>query len=1054
MKLTKDHSINLPLLLERLSTPLLIVGANGIIDHANEAALQLMQLSADELLGRSWAGLDAHLTLIFWKKKWQELQQSHTLEYQTDLSTDGLQLLPIEVSMAQLDDTKALLTITDISSQQQRIAHLDCIGEQQQAGYWSYNIVRDQWAYSRTFNQLLELDEQATLTAPFIKLLSPYLSEDRIQQLDKEIANAIASGQSIEQELHLKKLTNKRLVLNIKVLQNDLHSTHLLGSLSQPDRKMAAPQQANNIAQFSLDYAREMILWTHQDGTIAYANRAFCQRMGYSFKELQNISSKVLTAEVERSKRESIWKKLMENGYYEGESRLLTKSGETFPTSYTTNLISFEDQTITCTNFIDITKRREREQRLELTQFTTDHAPTLIFWTNPEGEFLYGNLTACEKLGYSQEHFQGASITSVAPYFNEEARDAFWEELRSKKTFTKEYPLYAKNGTEVFISAAVNYLKFGDQEIACSFCRDITQVQKRQTRQRFMEFTLDITRDMILWVEFDGKIRYFNQTFLERSGYTEEQIYASKTRDFFPYATPERRKRLWEILRKDGHFEMETSLKMANGKDLPVKANFNYIQYEGEELNSVYFRDWTQKKERDLRLNLSNAALDNAAEAITWLEEDGTVRYLNNATLEYLGKDQKYWLGKKVGAVFPQLSLKEIKHGKTIEYHMPGPEGSSMYLELSFSEVVNDGQLFFMIIGRNFTERYLRRKQLEAANKRIEELSSRLQEENIILKEDIQSEYSIDNIITVSDSYKKILQQISQVAETNTTVLILGETGTGKELLARAVHSLSEREDYPLIKVNCAALPENLIESELFGHEKGAFTGAQEQKRGRFEMANKGTIFLDEVGELPLSLQAKLLRVLQEGEFERVGGTKTIKVDVRLIAATNRSLEEMVKAGEFRADLYYRLNVFPIVNIPLRERPEDIPVLAQFFARKFAQRQGKKINKINSKDLEKLKKYRFPGNVRELENIIERAVVFCKGETLNIDLQKSNAIDLNDQIFKTFDEMQREYIIQALQKTGGRITGPEGAGRLLGLNDRTLMSKIRKFDIQKREYIV
>ena len=219
-------------------------------------------------------------------------------------------------------------------------------------------------------------------------------------------------------------------------------------------------------------------------------------------------------------------------------------------------------------------------------------------------------------------------------------------------------------------------------------------------------------------------------------------------------------------------------------------------------------------------------------------------------------------------------------------------------------------------------------------------------------------------------------------------------------------------------------------------------------------MANKGTIFLDEVGELPLSLQAKLLRVLQEGEFERVGGTKTIKVDVRLIAATNRSLEEMVKAGEFRADLYYRLNVFPIVNIPLRERPEDIPVLAQFFARKFAQRQGKKINKINSKDLEKLKKYRFPGNVRELENIIERAVVFCKGETLNIDLQKSNAIDLNDQIFKTFDEMQREYIIQALQKTGGRITGPEGAGRLLGLNDRTLMSKIRKFDIQKREYIV
>ena len=286
--------------------------------------------------------------------------------------------------------------------------------------------------------------------------------------------------------------------------------------------------------------------------------------------------------------------------------------------------------------------------------------------------------------------------------------------------------------------------------------------------------------------------------------------------------------------------------------------------------------------------------------------------------------------------------------------------------------------------------------------------------------------------------------------------MITGETGTGKELLARAIYSLSDRESGPFVKVNCAALPPGLIESELFGHEKGAFTGAFQQRKGRFEIANKGTIFLDEIGEMPLPLQPKLLRVLQEGEFERVGGTKAIKVDVRVIAATNRELEKMVEKGEFREDLFYRLNVFPIYNIPLRNRPEDIPVLIRHFVKKHCKQIGKTIGKIAQADIDLLMQYDFPGNVRELENLIERAVILTKGNKLNIRdsfvPSPKNNKPLNKD-FRSFEDMQRQHIVKALEQTKWRITGPKGAARLLGLKDRTLMSKMRKLGINREDYV-
>jgi len=296
-----------------------------------------------------------------------------------------------------------------------------------------------------------------------------------------------------------------------------------------------------------------------------------------------------------------------------------------------------------------------------------------------------------------------------------------------------------------------------------------------------------------------------------------------------------------------------------------------------------------------------------------------------------------------------------------------------------------------------------------------------------------------------------VLQKVERVAPTGSTVLITGETGTGKELVARAIHSESPRRDRPLVKVNCAALSSNLIESELFGHEKGAFTGAVARKVGRFELADGATLFLDEIGEVPFEIQPKLLRVLQDGEFERLGSTRTITVDARIIAATNRDLWKEVQAGRFRADLFYRLNVYPINVPPLRQRREDIQPLVEHFVGVFSKKVGKEITSVEPATLEALRSYIWPGNVRELANVIERAVITSPGAVLHISkLTEASPGGSPRQPSKTLEEVEREYIIAVLEATVWRIEGPSGAAKILGLNPSTLRTRMDKLGIQNR----
>lgn len=355
----------------------------------------------------------------------------------------------------------------------------------------------------------------------------------------------------------------------------------------------------------------------------------------------------------------------------------------------------------------------------------------------------------------------------------------------------------------------------------------------------------------------------------------------------------------------------------------------------------------------------------------------------------------------------------------------------------------------FWEVYANALERKRADQKIQAALAEIETLKDRLEAENIYLRDQINIEHKHDEIIGNSYPVRKVLVQVEQVAATDSTVLILGETGTGKELIARAIHTVSARRNRAMIKVNCAALPAALIESELFGHEKGAYTGAGTRQIGRFEAANEGTIFLDEIGELPLELQTKLLRVLQEGQFERLGSPRPVHVDVRVIAATNLNLAQAVKEGKFREDLYYRLNVFPISVPPLRERQEDIPLLVWAMVDEFGKIFGRTIERIPKKNMEALEHYSWPGNVRELRNMVERAMILSRGPVLTIDVPDNAAPSISP--LMSLDDMERMHIISIMERTGWRVRGRNGAAEILALKPTTLDSIMKKLGIVRKK---
>lgn len=472
--------------------------------------------------------------------------------------------------------------------------------------------------------------------------------------------------------------------------------------------------------------------------------------------------------------------------------------------------------------------------------------------------------------------------------------------------------------------------------------------------------------------------------------------------------------------------------------------------------------------------------LEAAGEGIYGLDREGKTTFLNPAAAEMLQYPSEELLGEPMHAILhhtrPDGSPYEVKDCpiyasfKDGKVHVVDDEvfwrkdGSSIPVEYTSTPIRRGEELVgAVVVFRNLSDLKRSQEELRRALAEVRELKDRLSDENVYLQEEIGLKHDFSEIVGESRSIKKVLEAVETVAPTGANVVITGETGTGKELIARALHHLSPRKDRTLIKVNCASIPRDLFESEFFGHVRGAFTGAVRDRSGRFELADKGTLFLDEVGEIPLEMQSKLLRVLQEGSFERIGDERTRKVDVRILAATNRNLKEEVEQGRFRQDLYYRLDVFPIVVPPLRERGEDVALLAGYFLDRIAIEMGCERPHLSRANVEDLKRYDWPGNVRELRNVLERAVITCRDGRLRFDLPATTSPTATSRLPDSdaatapptgvvsdaeMRQRERDNILAALAETDGRIYGTGGAAELLGVKPTTLASRIKKLGLQ------
>ena len=590
---------------------------------------------------------------------------------------------------------------------------------------------------------------------------------------------------------------------------------------------------------------------------------------------------------------------------------------------------------------------------------------------------------------------------------------------------------------------------------------------------RLSHFTIEHAPDAILWVDSTGTIRRVNDAMCRMLGFGRSELVGEKVFTFQLNEDEDAWQRRFEIIKAQKLLVLERQQPTKSGRILTVEVYANFMEFEGEEYICSFLRDITERKQIEEDLQESQRALFTLINTLPGAvyrcrpDDSLTAEFLTEWSQSITGYPPEDFIRNR------KLSLADIIHPEdreaalqyireTLTNHAPGrfeyriitANGAIKWITNRFRGIYDENNDAILAIEGYFndmTDRVAMENALKDALKEVERLKDQLEEENIYLRQEIKLTHNFEEILSQDAGFKAALSHVEQAAPTDATILILGETGTGKELIARAIHNLSPRKNRPLVKVNCAALPANLIESELFGHEKGSFTGAIAQKIGRFELAHNGTIFLDEIGELPLDLQVKLLRVLQEGEFDRLGSAETIRVDVRVIAATNRDLGKEVREGAFREDLFYRLNVFPVHVPPLRDRKDDIPILVEHFLRRYCKKTGRVIDVIPQKTMDTLQAYHWPGNVRELENIIERAVILSRGKRLELGdwFAAEPDIPASDAEIATLEELERNHILHVLKLTRWRVSGPKGAAKILDINPQTLVSRMKKLGIER-----
>ena len=746
----------------------------------------------------------------------------------------------------------------------------------------------------------------------------------------------------------------------------------------------------------------------------------------------------------------------------------------------------------------------DTEKELLLSHFTIENLHEAVFWVDSEQNIIQVNDLACQMSGYTKEELTKMKVTNINPSAVVMDYPAFWKRLKTDRKISFEAQHKHKDGHLYDIEINANYIEIDKKEYSCSIVRDI---RKRKREEEILktisENTSGVTgsdyfRELAKCITSTLNVRYSmvvlcsesDTTKLRMLSYVERQEVLENF-DYDTHGTP------CEIVMQGEEFFYPDKLEErfpkekgiqswvavpiyspTTGKVIGNIAAFDNVPMTNDQNQMVILRIFAARTGAEIEriraeekvvetLKLLNddlqVKLKDSEKRFRDLFDEAPIAYVhegldskfikaNRAALRILGvrpEDVPNTYGKLMAPDTPdaQRRMKEA-----FESIGRGTDTSGVVLELRRQD--NGKPVWIQWwsnpdLGGQFTRTMF----IDITDKVLmEQEQARLKAENKYLQEEIKLNYNFEEIVSKSNQFQKVLQQIEKVASTDATVLILGESGTGKELLARAVHNISNRSKRPLVKVNCATLPSNLIESELFGHEKGAFTGAMDRKIGRFELADGGTIFLDELGELPIELQAKLLRVLQEGEFERLGNSKTLKVNVRVIAATNRNLQQAIEKKEFREDLFYRLNVFPITCPPLRDRKEDIPLLVKHFLQKFEGKMGKKISHVPKEVMDALFAYNWPGNIRELENLIERAMILSPASELIygewLPAVKHAVITPQGQLQK-LEEVEKNHITEVLKQLNWKVSGEKGAAKFLGLNPTTLEARMKKLGIKR-----
>ena len=765
-----------------------------------------------------------------------------------------------------------------------------------------------------------------------------------------------------------------------------------------------------------VEHAADAFLVVDGQGRFVDVNQRACESLGYSREELLDMSVADVQMEVSLDEIQDIWKKMVPGVPITMEGVHRRKDGSVFPVEVRVGLIELEGRQCAFALARDVTERKRIEQvlreREEWYRDFYDEAPIAYFSIGTDGRILQANKRAAELTGCPIPELLGRSAFDFfpdTPSGRPKQQKLFPKFLSGEGFRSEELEVRRADGKQVWISLSSVAIRDAQGNVIAdrSTAEDITALKHlEEALQRYSENLQELVDERTI------------------------QLRQSE----------ERKRVLLEINNAIISYLDRESLFDAIAKTLRSVLSFDRI--------SVSIYDPVTDLLKVLAVS-GIAAQDAALSAGIKVPRQGSL--LGRAVDQQrpvIGRDLREGLPESVDAnivaalmaagIRSYLTLPLIAREKVVGVLNLTSLTPGQYSERD-AEIMQEIAKQIALAVENME-----------AYEEIAQLKARLEQENVYLQEEIRTEHSFEEIIGRCQPIRKILQAVETVAPTDATVLILGETGTGKELIARAIHNLSPRKESVLVKVNCAALPAGLIESELFGHEKGAFTGAIGRKIGRFEMANGGTIFLDEIGDLPLELQAKLLRALQEGEFERVGSSETLRVEVRVIAATNRDLEKAVQENRFRSDLFYRLNVFPLRLPPLHERKDDIPFLVRHFVMKHNARLGKKIEAIPPKIMEALQSYSWPGNVRELENIIERAVIITQGTRLDLgDWPPKSAVKLSASRTLTLQGLEREHILSVLKSTGWRVSGEGGAAKVLGMKPTTLEARMKKLGIKR-----